>query len=474
MNARTSKMGIWAAMAVSALLSAIFIAQASFSVNGLRAFTLFDDAMISTRYARNFADGNGLVWNAGERIEGYTNFLWTLWMSLLHLLPLPDRLQPLLVSITGAVLLMLAVWLASHLARELRPESQFAPVAAAFLTALCYPLAFWTLRGMEVGLIAVVTTAVTLLCLQMVREPSMKKAFAIGALLAVGLLTRPDAAVIAAVAIGFLVVGLHDSPNRKYLLPVVAVPALAFAAHLGFRFAYYGELVPNTYTLKIEGFPLRNRLVRGAKSVWQLLFQGGFAVAVAMALLAIWNAKRCASLRRYLLPAAMVGIFVAYSIYVGGDAWESIYIANRYITSMLPVFLVLVALGVDAVSQYSRVVAGALSVATIATIGLATIEIPPLDYFYPQAVELNGTLVAGAAIVLLGLLLGVFRKQLAPAYLIIGVLFTTFAGNWIFTLGNHASEVNGDNLWAQYGMALSEMTEPGARLAISSAGNIPY
>ena len=40
-----------------------------------------DYAFISFRYARNLADGLGLVWNVGERVEGYTNFLWTLMMA---------------------------------------------------------------------------------------------------------------------------------------------------------------------------------------------------------------------------------------------------------------------------------------------------------------------------------------------------------------------------------------------------------
>ena len=37
---------------------------------------LADDAFISFRYSRNWANGEGLVYNAGERVEGYTNFLW--------------------------------------------------------------------------------------------------------------------------------------------------------------------------------------------------------------------------------------------------------------------------------------------------------------------------------------------------------------------------------------------------------------
>src|SRR5690606_24833666 len=38
-------------------------------------FTI-DDSYISFRYARNLARGLGLVYNPGEAIEGYTNFLW--------------------------------------------------------------------------------------------------------------------------------------------------------------------------------------------------------------------------------------------------------------------------------------------------------------------------------------------------------------------------------------------------------------
>jgi hypothetical protein len=32
-----------------------------------------DDAYISFAYARNLVEGNGLVFNVGERVEGYTN-----------------------------------------------------------------------------------------------------------------------------------------------------------------------------------------------------------------------------------------------------------------------------------------------------------------------------------------------------------------------------------------------------------------
>ncbi len=42
---------------------------------------LNDDAFISFRYADNLARHGQLVFNLGERVEGYTNFLWTIMMA---------------------------------------------------------------------------------------------------------------------------------------------------------------------------------------------------------------------------------------------------------------------------------------------------------------------------------------------------------------------------------------------------------
>ncbi|MDP7112692.1 MAG: hypothetical protein QGH45_12050 [Myxococcota bacterium] len=42
---------------------------------------LIDDAFISLRYADNLLAGHGLVFNPGERVEGYSNFLWVLLLA---------------------------------------------------------------------------------------------------------------------------------------------------------------------------------------------------------------------------------------------------------------------------------------------------------------------------------------------------------------------------------------------------------
>ena len=62
----------------------VLAATALFAVQVLHYRTyLLDDAYISLRYAHNLAEGNGPVWNVGERVEGYTNLLWTLLLAAL-------------------------------------------------------------------------------------------------------------------------------------------------------------------------------------------------------------------------------------------------------------------------------------------------------------------------------------------------------------------------------------------------------
>ena len=78
-------------LALFSVYAGIFIAKKSFVFEGIRYFTLYDDVMIGMRYARNFAYHGQLVWNLGERVEGFTNLLWVLYFAVLHLVGVPNR-----------------------------------------------------------------------------------------------------------------------------------------------------------------------------------------------------------------------------------------------------------------------------------------------------------------------------------------------------------------------------------------------
>src|SRR5262249_5015246 len=144
---------LWVVLAATAVFHAVFIWRTSFTIAGQRYFVLVDDAMISMRYASNLAHGHGLVWNAGQApVEGFSNPAWTLWMALLYLLPLPDRLMSLPVMLTSSLLVLGTIVNVTRVTALLSAR-RLAPLASAVLCATFYPYTYWSLRGMEVGLL---------------------------------------------------------------------------------------------------------------------------------------------------------------------------------------------------------------------------------------------------------------------------------------------------------------------------------
>lgn len=110
----------------------LFIAGSAFAADGRAGFTLFDDAMISMRYARNLAEGHGLVWNVGERVEGYTK---PLWMAAIHACGVgDDRVSPV-VMISGVAILPATAGVAAAVAGDL---FQSAGVASATFALVAF------------------------------------------------------------------------------------------------------------------------------------------------------------------------------------------------------------------------------------------------------------------------------------------------------------------------------------------------
>ncbi|MEK9148506.1 MAG: hypothetical protein AAB267_00510, partial [Candidatus Desantisbacteria bacterium] len=116
-----------------------------FHANHFRFF-IMDDAFTSFRYAQNLVDGHGLVYNPGERVEGYTNFLWTLIIACFMKTGFqPEGLSQVLGVISGAIGIILVFLLSSKIAQKDKPLNL---IACLFLSAnTCY--AVWAIAGME-------------------------------------------------------------------------------------------------------------------------------------------------------------------------------------------------------------------------------------------------------------------------------------------------------------------------------------
>ena len=321
------------------IYSTFFIYRSSVLINGDRYFTLFDDAMVSMRYASNIAAGNGFVWNTGgEKVEGTTNLLWTLFMSVCHFLPVPESKICLVVQLTGLLILIMTVLVTTKTAAIISGNNTFVVITSAFLTAFYYPLIFWTLRGMEVGLLTLLMISAIFITVRVLS--SAQFSYIPCVLLGIAVLTRLDMVIPFTTVLLFS--AIFDTRNRlKHILTGGIILLACVGGQTVWRLIYFGEWVPNTYYLKLTGFPVAPRLLRG---LWVTLQWLVVLVPISFLL------PHCFlfSLNRKLGLLLVIPLMqILYNIYVGGDAWERLGFSNRYVTVAIPAVILLLTFTTD-------------------------------------------------------------------------------------------------------------------------------
>ena len=319
--------------------ASLFIYRCSFvGIDGRRYFCLFDDAMISMRYAWNLSHGLGLVWNPGEYVEGYTNPLMTLIMALPTLVF--DKVDAVLaVQILGIVFMLVNAYLvmliADHLVSE---QDRYRRLfrALAFLCALSYyPLVYFSLMGMETGLLAVLLSLSILFALRYARDHRPAQGVLLSVSLGLAFLTRPDTVVFAVPVFAYAFLAERKSQssarNLSFFLAMVGLYTLFIVGQELFRWGYYGEWLPNTYTLKVSGIPLLSRIQNG------LIFVGHFLREVYVLLLVVGAGIIFAFRRDKLFLASVFVVLVCYQAWAGGDSFSY----WRLLSPAVPIMLVL-------------------------------------------------------------------------------------------------------------------------------------
>lgn len=361
------------------LQQAVWIATGGACVLGLagaiRLAWVCDDAFISYRYAKHLADGLGLVYNAGERVEGYSNFLWTLLVSG------AVRLggEPILWSqVTGiacyAGTIALLFRTSIRLARDCAAGALVLPVAAVSLS-LHYHARVFATGGLETALFALLATATTVSAIE---AEGPADHLVVGFLGVLAALVRPDGALFLFVAV---LRPFHDLVVRRNVRPLlsVTVPALVlYAPYLTWKMLYYGELLPNTFYAKAAYLPYYRQGVRYLGLYFQRYWVLALGVAGPAWLLlrqrnrtasdgGAWTGRRAPAL---LLVACV--LYLTFVARVGGD-----FMFARFCIPVTPLLF----LGIESVlTRYrSRVVrlvgAGVVAFATWASVSPAPIAI---------------------------------------------------------------------------------------------------
>lgn len=318
----------------------VFIYRSSFiAIDGKRYFCLVDDAMISMRYAWNFSHGYGLVWNPGEYVQGYTNLLMTLLMSFSTWV-FDKSTANLFIQILGIVfslgIAFVSLRLVDYFFQVTHHQYSSLIRILTFAGILTYyPLNYWSLMGMETGLLTLLLVSSVTLALYYLKSRKMRLLIYFTILFGLAFLTRNDAIICIGLVYGYLFWDNVISGKNFHQLLKLVFSFCSFLVFVGiqllFQHFYYGEVLPNTYTLKLTGLPFSLRFVDG------LNFLKPFLIETSLMIFIIVIGMIVQHNRLKLLFFSFYLALISYQIYIGGDVWPE----WRMISPVMPFVVIL-------------------------------------------------------------------------------------------------------------------------------------
>lgn len=486
--------------ALFVLWALYFIFRTSFiATDGRRYFSLFDDAMISMRYAWNASHGLGLVWNPGERVEGYTNLLMVGLMTLFTGF-LDKSSAVLAVQLTGIPILLgiatlsLLQWQELAKGNDVLHRDGFAVIA--FFGALAYyPLVYWTLTGMETGLLTLLLLAGSLFSLMYMRTKKLSMLGSSALLFSLAYLARPDSGPVAVMILVWASVFSAGALKQRLLRVMVGLALYAIFPILqtAFRVIYYESLVPLTYVLKATGMPLVFRIQNGVGFTLPFLREVRWAYLLAGAGAGLGFTRRKALLM--LTPL----ILTAYQIAIGGDGWPY----WRLVAPGVPYLILLMLAGVDwGLAIYPLT---ARTITTQVRAGLnrgfsaisgASFPFPPLrvvmvisgsglilaaflaDYIRPGwpgfgLAQISLVVVGGTLLGLVGLgAHGAVLVAFSTTFLLLAIINNRFIPEALFLELPYKAVPNRDHV--NVALSILQFTTEDASVGVIQAGIIPY
>lgn len=311
-----------------------------------------DDAYISFRYVRNFVQGHGLVYNPGERVEGYTNFLWVMLLVPFAALSLDLALVSIALTL---ICLCATVALTALLVRRAWPASERLSFSiASAVLALNYVVASYGTSGLETMLGA-------LLVLWAVERAERGAALTAGVLAILATMTHPDHAIFYA-ALGATLLFSRDRIRLalRFALPFVVL----YLPYFAWRWAYYGDLFPNTYYAKSANLFYFSQ---GFRYLSISGFSAGLWVALPAAIVGVVRFRRLVIAR---FTAIATPLFLLYVAKIGGD-----FMLGRLLVPLLPPVFIMAELGIRSLAESrQRWAVGA----GLATLGLFCTSVVPV------------------------------------------------------------------------------------------------
>jgi len=289
---------------------------------------LADDAFISFRYADNLVTLGELVYNAGERVEGFSNLSFTLLLAAAARLGVAPPTAATAMGFAAGALTVLGV---AHGAHRHLGGSPVVGAALALALALSPSFVFWANGGLETAVFALLILAGWHVA-ESTKRGRRRDAALLGSIGGALALTRPEGHVLLPL-VGVLL-WLRGARPHQIATGLVIATALPLAA-LGWRVAYYGAWVPNPVLAKLT--LTGASLARGAAYVAEGLRDDALYLLLPAVLLGDLRATR----HRVLLFG--IGLGGALAIAAGGDG---LYRA-RLLAPWIPLLMLSATSGVE-------------------------------------------------------------------------------------------------------------------------------
>ncbi len=383
-----------------------------------------DDGFISFRYSQNLAEHGELTYNLGERVEGYTNFLWTIIIAIVLKLNGDPVFWSKFLGVCFSFGTLFALW---HF--EQKRDGGFRSFLAPFLLALCPSFACWSTGGLESALFTFTVTCGFTRYLLERRDPDRRFPTS-GIWFGLAALTRPEGLFL------FGLTGLHR------LLELVFVEkraprkldwfwgfsfAILYVPYQIWRYCYYGWPFPNTYYVKT-----------GAPAFWKkgLIYTGNWILEQMLYLFPflLWFRRferRKFDLGLLSLMAIYIVALMVHVIRVGGDFMA----LHRFYVPLMPGITLLAAGGIFGFLKF-------------------------MAKHWPSKPKL-GIVIFGIS--LAGLIC--FNVNVARQNMKIGSKGGVDSIGWLQMFADQCSAI---------GKHIDQTASPNARLATSAAGAIPF
>ena len=329
-----------------------------------------DDAYIVYRYARNLAQGHGFVFNPGERVEGVTCFLWTIFLAPFARLgsDLPV-LTPILTAVCGLGLVALVAF--RHADLEGRRQVSLRDMAPSILLAASPAFVCWSVGALETVPFALV---LALAARAHTMETRIGRGHRSALWLGIASMLRPETPVVIAA------LGLHRwwvgrswpvSAQVQQLGAWLARIALFYVPFIVFRRWYFGDWLPNTFYAKV-GLPATQLVFQGLTYVRtfaaSLLFgpAGLNTIVQIMGVICVLFVIAYGFISRVAIVESLLVVAILVATVLDGGDWMPLY---RFVVPALPALAILTAHALYRLASRNRAAAVASALVALALVG---------------------------------------------------------------------------------------------------------